>query len=103
MKDRIGFVYAIRLSTGLYKIGRTKNLKQRHSTFRTIDPGAKRIVVALVNDYVKCEREVLKRLKGKGAGAKELFNLEPSDLRLIENYLEKHKTTDRRLEGFRVL
>ncbi len=97
-EDQIGYIYIIKTSSGLYKLGKTINIDQRHKTFRSIDPFAKRIIVALVEDYHTVERELIKKFKHKRRHARELFSFSRDDLLEIEQHLEYRKTLDRRFE-----
>ena len=95
---QIGYIYIMKLSCGFYKLGKTKNIKQRHSSFRTIDPFAKRRIVALVENYHQVEKDLIKLFKHKRRHSRELFDFSRKDLLEIEQFLEYKKTTDRRFE-----
>lgn len=63
IKDNSGFIYLIK-SKNIYKIGRSKLIKDRLKTYRTENPfGIKIILVKKVKDYIEKEKELLVKFK----------------------------------------
>ncbi len=90
LKNDAGFIYVVRCDR-YYKIGCTRNAKQRIARFETSYPHALTVVnIARVNDMTQVEQSLhtrfcAKRVKG------EWFDLTASDLRVIARMLPKEQ------------
>jgi hypothetical protein len=93
--DHAGYIYVIKCHN-LYKIGMTKNFKQRISTYKTECPFPFEVVMAKeVYDYIEVEKNIHNHLESKRDN-REWFSLNDSDLRLIDS---STVSTSRRKEG----
>jgi len=82
-----GYIYLLK-SKNLYKIGRTKCLKDRMKSYTTENPfGVRLIIQKKVNDYIGIESKLLKKLKDKQVKG-EWFKLDKKDILFIKNYLK---------------
>jgi thymidine phosphorylase len=81
-----GYIYIIK-SKNLYKIGRTKNLKNRFKTYRTENPFEIKVIFQKkVNDYIKEEIKLLTKFKDKNYKG-EWFKLDKKDIQWIKENL----------------
>ena len=84
--DTTGFIYIIK-SNGLYKIGKTIDLKSREKKYITENPfGIELIYSKLVNNYSEYERKLLDHFKDKLVLGNEWFRLTDKDLIFIKQY-----------------
>ncbi|MHA1329803.1 MAG: GIY-YIG nuclease family protein [Candidatus Hodarchaeales archaeon] len=85
-KSQEGYVYIIE-SGGLYKIGRSQNIKERIRRYITENPFEIKILIQKkVNDCVGKERELLERFKEKRYRG-EWFKLNKHDIQWIKENL----------------
>ena len=88
LKD--GFVYIIKLSNDIYKIGRTVDLLKRLSSFRTSHIGAKFVWSAHVIDMVEAEK-ILHKVFGYRLLEREMFALQPKDIRRADKIINLYR------------
>ena len=85
-----GYIYVIK-SLNKYKIGKTKNLKNRMRKYITESPEPIEVILTEnINDYTKCETELHKKLLNKNYN-REWYDLDDSDFDIIKNIINKYK------------
>ena len=78
-----GYIYVIK-SNNLFKIGRTKNIKERIKDYKTQNPFEIEVIFKKkVNDYVKAENKLLEKFKNKKKKG-EWFELTEKDINWIK-------------------
>ena len=83
-KKKRGYIYLLK-SNGIYKIGRSLNIKSRIDLYRTENPfGIRLIFQKEVDDYVKVESILLEKFKENKVKGKEWFDLNLKDVRWIK-------------------
>ena len=81
-----GYIYLLK-SKNFYKIGKTKYLKDRMKAYKTENPFEIEIIIQKeVEDYVKIEKELLKKFEDKQIKG-EWFKLNKDDVEEIKKYL----------------
>lgn len=86
-KKEIGYIYIIK-SNGLYKIGRSKNIKNRIKLYKTENPfGIDVIFQKKVDDYINKEIKLLNMFNDKLKLGKEWFYLSDKDINLIKKII----------------
>ena len=82
-----GYIYLLR-SSGMYKLGRVRKLKQRIVAYKTENPNGYKIVFQKrVKDYCTAEEILKKKFQAKVVKGKEWFNFNAFDIKYIKNYL----------------
>lgn len=81
---RAGYVYLIEASNGTYKIGRTKNPKDRMKTFKTKLPfEVEYLAIIQTDDMYALEAQLHGRFKKKRLNGSEFFQLDNDDIAYI--------------------
>lgn len=82
-----GYIYILK-SNGLYKIGRSKNIKNRIKLYKTENPfGIDVIFQKEVDDYINKEIKLLEMFSDKLKLGNEWFDLSDKDIKLIKKII----------------
>jgi hypothetical protein len=80
-ENRYGYVYVLKTFAGLYKIGKTRDLKKRLEGYAIIGDGAFELIHSFpCDDHHAAERLVHERLAHGRVGQRELFNLSENEV-----------------------